>query len=94
MPEANGIRRMRILKSYQSQVTWMMKKAIDWLHQAAYFVEHNKSPNEVVREQLKIENEGLIDKKIQIKDNLVEWLCHNTYDNKQWILYLEDEREA
>ena len=26
------------------------EKAIDWLHQAAYFVEYNKIPNEAVRE--------------------------------------------
>ena len=65
---------MRILKLYQQQVTCTLtlpEKAIDWLHQAAYFVEHNKSPDEAVREQLEIENEGLIDRKISIEDNPV-----------------------
>ena len=28
----------------------LLKKAIDWLHRAAYFMEHNKSPDEAVRE--------------------------------------------
>ncbi len=35
-----------------------------------------------------------MDKEIQIDDNSVGWLCHNTYDNKQWMLHLEDEKEA
>ena len=35
-----------------------------------------------------------MDKKIQIVDNLVRWLCHDAYDNEQWILHLEDEREV
>ena len=56
-------------------------------------MEHNKIPDEAVREWLKIENEGLINEEIQIGDNPVEWLCHNIYDNEQWMLYLEDERE-
>ncbi len=28
----------------------LLEKAIDWLHQAAYFVEYNKSSDKVVRE--------------------------------------------
>ena len=47
------------------------EKAINQLYRIAYFVEHNKSLNEAVREWLKIENEGLIDKKIQVEDNPV-----------------------
>src|SRR6266498_3279893 len=70
------------------------EKAIDWLHWAAYFVKHNKTSDKAVREWLEIENEGSIDEEIQIVDNPVEWLCHDAYDNEQWILYLEDEREA
>ena len=70
------------------------EKVIDWLHKAAYFVEHNKSSDEAVRKWLKIENEGLIDEEIQITDNPVGWLCYDAYDNKQWMLYLEDKREA
>src|SRR6266498_2084856 len=70
------------------------EKAIDWLHQAAYFVEHNKTSEKAVREWLEIENEGPIDEEIQIADNLVGWLCHDAYDNEQWMLHLEDEREA
>ncbi len=57
-------------------------------------MEHNKIPDEAVREWLKIENEGLINEEIQIGDNPVEWLCHDIYDNEQWMLHLEDEREA
>ena len=34
------------------------EKTTDWLYRAAYFVEHNKSPDEAVREWLEIENEG------------------------------------
>ncbi len=64
------------------------------MHRAAYFVEYNKIPNEAVREWLEIENEGLIDKEIQVVDNPVEWLCHDTYDNEQWMFHLEDEREV
>ncbi len=67
------------------------EKAIDWLYQAAYFIEHNKSPDEAVKEWLEIENKESIGEKIQIKDNLIEWLC---YDNEQWILHLENERKA
>jgi len=33
---------------------------------------HNKSTDEAVKEWLEIENEGLIDEKIQINDNSVE----------------------
>ncbi len=47
------------------------EKAIDWLHQAAYFVECNKISDEAVREWFEIENEGLIDEEIQIVDNPV-----------------------
>src|SRR6266498_1695774 len=64
------------------------------MHQAAYFIECNKSPDEAVREWLEIENEGSINEEILIEDNPVGWLCHNAYDNKQWMLHLEDEREA
>ena len=70
------------------------EKATDWLHQAAYFTKYGKTPNEAVREWLEIENEEQIDKEIQIVDNPVEWLCHDAYDNEQWMLHLEDEREA
>src|SRR6266540_2223871 len=70
------------------------EKAIDWLHRAAYFVEHNKTSEETVKEWLEIENEGPIDEKIWIVDNPVGWLCHDAYDNEQWMLYLENEREA
>ncbi len=70
------------------------EKAIDWLHQAAYFVKYNKIPDEAVREWLEIEKEGPIDEEIQIADNPVGWLCHDAYDNKQWMLHLEDEREV
>ena len=59
------------------------EKAIDWLYRAAYFVEHNKSPDEAVRKWLEIENEGLIDEEISIEDNLIGWLCHDAYDNEQ-----------
>jgi len=47
-----------------------------------HFAEYNKSLDEAVREWLEIENEGQIDEEIQIKDNLIEWLCHNAYDNE------------
>src|SRR6266511_147000 len=70
------------------------ERAIDWLHWAAYFVEHDKTSDEAVREWLEIENEGPIDEEIQIADNPVGWLCYDAYDNEQWMLYLEDEREA
>ncbi len=50
--------------------------------------------NKAVREWLEIENEGLIDEKVQIDNNSVGWLCHDAYDNEQQILYLEDEREV
>ena len=68
------------------------EKAIDWLHQAAYFVEHNKTLDKAIREWLEIENEGPIDEEIQIEDNPVGWLCHDAYDNEQWMLHLEDKR--
>ena len=45
------------------------EKAIDWLYQAAYFVEYNRTSDEAVKEWLEIENEGPIDKEIQIVDN-------------------------
>jgi len=57
-------------------------------------VKYNKSPDEAVREWLEIENEGLIDKKILIEDNSVGWLCHDTYNNEQWMFHLEDEKEV
>ncbi len=57
-------------------------------------MEDSKTPEEAVREWLEIENEGLIDKEIQIVDNPVGWLYHDAYDNEQWMLHLEDEREA
>ena len=57
-------------------------------------MEYDKTPDEAVREWLEIENEGPIDKETQITDNPVGWLCHDVYDNKQWILHLEDKREA
>src|SRR6266498_1677744 len=66
------------------------EKAADWLHRAAHFVEYDKTPDEAVREWLEIENEG----RINIIDNPVEWLCYDAYDNEQWMLHLEDEREA
>ena len=49
------------------------------LHRAVYFVEHNKTLDEAVREWLEIENEG----QINIMDNPVGWLCHDAYDNEQ-----------
>src|SRR6266545_7362359 len=70
------------------------EKATDWLHRAAYFVEYGKIPNEAVREWLEIEDEGPISQEIEIIDNPVGWLCHDAYDNEQWMLHLEDEREA
>jgi len=57
-------------------------------------VEHDKTSDEAVRKWLEIENEGPIDEEIQITENSVGWLCHNAYDNEQWMLHLEDEREA
>ena len=53
------------------------EKAIKWLYRIAYFVEHNKSPDEAVREQLEIENEGSINVNNQIEDNPVGWLYYN-----------------
>ena len=47
------------------------EKVIDQLHRAVYFVEHNKSLDEAVREWLEIENKGPLDEKIQIEDNSV-----------------------
>ena len=70
------------------------EKTIDWLHRAAYFVKYGKTPDEAVREWLEIENERPTDEEIQIADNPVEWLCHDVYDNEQWMLHLEDKREA
>ncbi len=70
------------------------EKAIDWIHRVAYFVKYNKIPDEAVREWLEIENEGSIDEEIWIEDNPIGWLCHDAYDNEQWMLYLENEREA
>ncbi len=61
----------------------LLEKVTDWLHRAAYFVEHHKSPDEAIKEWLEIENEGPIDEEIQIIDNSVEWLCHDAYDNEQ-----------
>ncbi len=57
-------------------------------------MKYGKTPDEAVREWLEIENEGPIDEETQIVDNPVGWLCHDAYDNEQWILHLEDEREA
>ena len=57
-------------------------------------MKYDKNSDEAVREWLEIKNEGPIDEKILIEDNLVKWLCHNAYDNEQWMLYLEDKREA
>ncbi len=57
-------------------------------------MEYDKTPDEAVKEWLEIENEGSINKEIQITDNPVGWLCHDTYDDEQWMLHLEDEREA
>ncbi len=70
------------------------KKVTDWLYRVADFVEHNKISDEAVREQLEIENEGSLNEKIQIADNPAGWLCHDAYDNEQWMLHLEDEREV
>jgi len=41
------------------------------MHRAAYFVEHDKSSDEAVREWLEIENEGPIDEETRIVDNPV-----------------------
>ena len=57
-------------------------------------MEHNKTSDEAVRKWLEIENEGLMDEEIQVADNPVGWLCHDAYDNEQWMFHLEDEREA
>ena len=53
-----------ISDSDNESILTLSEKVINWLHQLAYFIEHNKSSDEAVREWLKIENEGLIDKKI------------------------------
>src|SRR6266498_5080184 len=37
----------------------LLEKTIDWLYQAAYFMEYGKTADEAVREWLEIENEGL-----------------------------------
>ena len=42
----------------------------------------------MVREWFEIENEG------KIKENLMAYLCHDTYDPEEWMLHLEEEREA
>ena len=60
----------------------LLKKAINWLYQVAYFTKHNKSSDEAVKEWLEIENEKKINDKIQIEDNSIGWLCYNVYDNK------------
>ncbi len=80
--------------SDNESILTLPEKAIDQLHRAAYFIEYNKSLDKAVRKWLEIENERLIDEKILIKDNLVGWLCHDAYDNKQQMFHLEDEREA
>jgi len=72
----------------------LLEKAINWLHQTAYFIEYNKILDEVVRKWLKIKNERQIDEEIQIEDNPIGWLCYDAYDNKQWIFHLEDERKV
>src|SRR6266498_3455416 len=59
------------------------EKAINWLHQAAYFVEYNKTSDEAVREWLEIENERSIDEETRIVDDPVGWLYHDVYDNEQ-----------
>ena len=61
----------------------LSEKAIDWLYRAAYFVKHNKTSDEAIREWLEIENKGPIDEEIRIVDNPVGWLCHDAYDNEQ-----------
>jgi len=70
------------------------EKVIDWLHRAAYWQELNKTSEEAVKEWLEIANEGQIDEEVQIADNPVRWLCYDAYDNEQWMLHLENEREA
>ena len=57
-------------------------------------MKHGKTSDEAVREWLEIENEGPIDEETQIIDNPVGWLYHDAYDNEQWMLHLEDEREV
>ncbi len=69
--------------SDNKSILTLPEKAVAWLHRVAYFVEYNKSPDEAVREWLEIKNERPINKKVQIDDNLVGWLCHDTYDNEQ-----------
>src|SRR6266498_4400836 len=68
--------------SDNESILTLPEKAEDWLHRTAYFVKHNKNPDEAVRKWLEIENEGPIDKEIWIVDNPVGWLCHDIYDNK------------
>jgi len=68
--------------SDNESILTLPEKAEDWLHRTAYFVKHNKNPDEAVRKWLEIENEGLINEEILIKDNPIGWLCHNTYDNE------------
>ncbi len=50
----------------------LSKKAINWLHQAAYFKKYNRNPDEAVWKWLKIENKEQIDEEVQIKNNLIE----------------------
>ncbi len=57
-------------------------------------MKYNKNSEEAVKEWLEIKNEEKINEKVQIKNNLVEWLCHDAYNNKQQILYLEDKKEV
>ena len=46
-------------------------------------MKYNKSLDEAVREQLKIENERPLNKEVQIDDNPVGWLYYDVYDNEQ-----------
>ncbi len=46
-------------------------------------MKYNKNSEEAVKEWLEIKNEEKINEKVQIKNNLVEWLCHDAYNNKQ-----------
>ena len=69
------------------------EKAINQLHRAAYFTKHNKNLNKTVKEWLEIKNKRSIDKETQIDNNPIRWLYHDAYNNKQWMLHLEEERE-
>src|SRR6266498_3565899 len=57
--------------SDNESILTLPEKAIDWMYRAAYFVEHDKTTKEAIREWLEIENEGLIEEEIQIVDNPV-----------------------